>query len=274
MNPNHSRSGRESNLPGHPPRLVSLKAARARVYGAYVCGYVLTLLGAGLSLGLPLMFFLMSGMRSPLLDGRLDRSAKAAEATIESIRCMEYTHINSQRPWKLVYHWIDSGGEPVEGFGYLLDHNQAGLQPGDVLPIEYLPETPRISRPAGGMASVIPAWLYLMTLGIMIPELIAGIFCAITARRQIAATLPLLRYGTATQAEILNQHVCWWIRINGRHPVDIEYVFTDPQGRSFAGRDRTYDTTWARSREVGDSIAVIFDPDFPDDNVIWPVTAK
>jgi len=187
---------------------------------------------------------------------------------------MEYTHINSQRPWKLVYHWIDSGGEPVEGFGYLLDRDQVGLQPGDTLAIEYLPESPRVSRPAGGMAAAVPAWIYLMTLGLMIPELIAGIFCAITARRQIAATLPLLRNGTAAQAEILNKRVSWWIRINGQHPVDIEYLFTDPQGRSFAGRDRTYDTIWARSREVGDSIAIVYDPDFPDDNVIWPVTAK
>ncbi|MDI9383978.1 MAG: hypothetical protein QM518_06735 [Verrucomicrobiota bacterium] len=274
MNSEVSGVGNADELPDPPPRMVRPKAARARVYGAYVTGYLLTGLAVGIGLGLPLLFFLIDGMRPPWLDTQLDRGGRSAEATIDSIERMEHTHINNQNPWKIVYHWTDSDGRRESGLGYLLDRDQGGLQPGDRLAIDYLPQATKVSRPTGGMAGVVPIWAYYLTIGLLIPELIGGVLCWRYARRQIAATHALLCHGTAVRAEVQGKRVLRFIRVNNRHPVDLDYRFHDEQGRPHTGRDRTYDVGWADHLKVGESIVVIFDPDFPDDNVIWPVTAK
>jgi hypothetical protein len=120
----------------------------------------------------------------------------------------------------------------------------------------------------------MPLWVYLLIIAVSLPELIAGIICAIYARRQIDATAHVLRTGEAVHATILDKRVNRFVRVNNRNPIDIDYQFQTRRGDSFTGKDRTYDIGWSYSLKAGDQVVVVYDPLYPDNNILWPPEAE
>ncbi|MFH1421783.1 MAG: DUF3592 domain-containing protein [Planctomycetota bacterium] len=62
------------------------------------------------------------------------------------------------------------------------------------------------------------------------------------------------------------------LRINGKHPLHIQYSFEDKQGNQYNGETDTFQRDFTANIEKNDKIAVLYNPDAPETNKIKGVT--
>jgi hypothetical protein len=139
--------------------------------------FVLGLLGIIFTAVFPFAF------GTPFDDLRLDRAELAlADGEIEDLSLVPNTSINEQAVYTLRYRF-DADGQPIVDEARVLEYDALSqASPGQALEVEYLPEDPTLSRPAGaksnpgGWAGIIGLpMLGLALLGLLPLALILGL---------------------------------------------------------------------------------------------------
>jgi hypothetical protein len=234
-----------------------------------ICGLVLAVVAGTFGGGLGVLFHYLGGGVSPLVDSQLDRHHATTMAAITELEYVSHANLNSRHPWKVTFRFAAPDETVISTVGYTLDQSFANKAAGDLIEVEYAPADPRRARPVGGSASLLPAWVYLVTIGVLVPEFGIGVgmlgLLAVRARNERT----LLSYGAATEAEVVGVHRVSYIRMGTRSPYDVYYRFFDHRGIPTDGKDRTYHYAWAEGLRPGDKVAVIYSPASPAASVLW-----
>ena len=98
--------------------------------------------------------------------------------------------------------------------------------------------------------------------------LIVGILLWYYGRKRAVGKLMALENGRATRAEISDIYIDHSTKDNGRSPWVIEYLFQTPGGER-AGKAVAWNPING-SRRVGEPLWVVFVPEDPEKNAIWP----
>lgn len=205
----------------------------------------------------------IAGHPPPGPDFWLDRECRVAEARITGLRFLSHVHVNGRSPWEVGLEFTSPEGRVVRTHGYTFD--DAGLEVGGLIEIEYRSEHPEQARPKGGMASILPYWLY----PILGWPLIVGFVLLIVLWRMVARERRLLETGEACEAEVVDVRRCKYIHFGRRNPCDVHYVVRERTGEGVSGKDRTYLYDWAESLEPGETVWVVRDPIDVSRSVLW-----
>ena len=113
-----------------------------------------------------------------------------------------------------------------------------------------------------------------LILFILIGGLLGGIFSLlgisflVVSIRNVNRKLQAFRYGEATIGEVAEVYRDTSVSVNGRSPWVIVYWF-EVSGEQYEGKATTWNST-AREREAGQPLHVLYLPDAPDHNTIYP----
>lgn len=261
------RTRADSPVVPEPPREVPRWFFTRRMRAMWLCGLLLTVVGATLCLGLG-VFFLALG-NHPLADWRLDRRHAAATGVIRDKQRIDSVHLNSAHPWRVEFEFTLADGRTISAAGYTYDQKVAGLDPGAELAIEYDPEDPATARPVGGYVSVSPPWITAILAVALLPDPLIGLILLLVVWSRARRERLLLQDGNAAMAEVVSVSPMRAISFGRRHPFDVKYRFRDSVGQEITGRDRTYHYDWAAGLKPGDQVAVIYDPMRSESNVLW-----
>lgn len=127
------------------------------------------------------------------------------------------------------------------------------LRVGDTMPIRYLPGDPGINHPAGWRMGVTPAWVAILVPGILLG--MSGLVVLLIRRQWL-----LLSEGRPAPGVVVK------VRRGDKHTV-LNYEFRVLSGATRRGRCNT------NSRPIpgeGSVVCVIYDPDNPRRNGIYP----
>lgn len=252
-----------------PPRAVPRWFYLRRMQSMVCCGVVFLLLGLGLGVGIPVLFFLLGGRVLPTLDRELDRAHTLATATITAKQCITHVNLNWRHPWKIDFQFTTPAGRTVDAVGYTLDPSVGTRAVGEPLAVEYDPADPTRARPAGGSASLFPLWVYGLILAVLGSEFVIGAVLLFLAWFRTRIERVLLMYGPGTEAEVVAVRRVRYIRFGWKNPYDIHYRFHDHRGLEVFGKDRTYHYAWAETQMPGDRVGVVYHPEAPNVNVLY-----
>ena len=98
---------------------------------------------------------------------------------------------------------------------------------------------------------------------------IIGIPLWIIGHRRAQGKLAALERGLPGRAELLGVERDHSVKINGRSPWRIEYLFEDRSGQLHEGWQHTWQAQHTR-RPVGEKFWVVYLPEDPEQNSIWP----
>ena len=252
-----------------PPRAVPTWFFVRRMQAMLFCGLLLVGLGLGLGGGLSLMFYLIGGRVSPMVDWDLDHNHAAAIALLTNKRFIAHTQVNSQHPWNVDFRFSTPDGTTVDATGYTYDQSFADKAIGELIPVEYDPADPSRARPAGGSAALTPPWVFFLLLAVIGPELLLGVVLLAVTWSQARRERELLTHGQGAQAEVVRVRRVGHIHFGSQSPYDVYYRFPNGHGPEVSGRDRTYHYAWAEALRPGDEVHVICHPDLPEVNALW-----
>lgn len=265
---NNRQTGLSAAVP-EPPRAVPKWFFVRRMQAMLFCGLLFVGLGLGLGGGLSLMFYLIGGRVSPMVDWDLDRDHATAPAILTHKRFIAHTEINSRHPWNVDFRFSTPDGTTVDATGYTYDQSFADKAIGESISVEYDPTDPCRARPAGGSAALMPPWVFFLILAAIGPELVLGVVLLALTWSQARRERELLTHGRGRPAEVVRVRRVGHIRFGTRNPYDVHYRFPNGHGLEVSGRDRTYHYAWAEALQPGDEIPVICNPDWPEANVLW-----
>ncbi|MFH1746599.1 MAG: DUF3592 domain-containing protein [Planctomycetota bacterium] len=251
------------------PRWVSAGFFLRRMRCMFFCGVLFSALGLLLGLGLPLLFYFIGGRVLPTADWQLDRQHSSATAMLTNIREVKHTRVGSQHPWQVDFRFKTGAGVIVDARGYTYDQSYASKTMGEFIDVEYQPDQPTNARPVGGSRALIPAWTYLLVLGIVGSEGLLGVILLLATWAQARQERMLLTHGEGVMGEVVDVRRIKHIHFGSRSPYDVYYAFRDQRGLEVYGHDRTYHYDWAEALRPGDQVGVIFNPDEPLASVLW-----
>ena len=265
--------GRRTQSPSlvpDPPRAVPPWFMMRRMRAMVFCGLLFVMLGVGLGVGLPVMFYFIGGRTWPTVDWALDREHASTTGAIIEKRWLTSTQINGRSPWRVAFQFTTPEGRPVEARGHTWDQSMASMAVGDSIEVEDDPADPSRARPAGGTAALFSKSVFLVTaVAVVVPQVLAGIVLLVVVGVRARFERLLLVYGTGTDAEVVRVRWVGYITFGTRHPGDVDYQFVDDVGRQVTGRDRTYHYEWAERVKPGDRVGVVYHPQSPTVNVLW-----
>jgi hypothetical protein len=116
--------------------------------------------------------------------------------------------------------------------------------------------------------AVVTAFVGIPFLGIGVPFLAAGLLIVNWRRNQAQQMLTVLRTGEAALGQVVDVSENLHVRINGRYPWTITYHFR-VEGNEYTGQATTLRTP-DRRQQPGQSLYVLYLPDDPAQNTIYP----
>jgi hypothetical protein len=150
------------------------------------------------------------------------------------------------------YRFAAPGGE-FTGQSEMRSETWRGLKPGDPLAVRYLPSRPEVNQPGAGVQDPPPAWLAWM------PPLMF-VWPSIMFWFMIHAQWRLLADGVPVPAVVT--------RIKRSKQTDAHYEFKIPAGEAVKGRSPV---SRRNVPEVGAQVCVLYHPDNPRKNSIYPM---
>ena len=254
-----------------PPRAVPPWFFVRRMQGLLFAGVFTFLFGGLGTVVLGAVAYVAGGQTTPLDDWRLNRDHATATAVVTNRQMVTHSRVNGRHPWRVRFQFTTPAGKTVEAVGHTYAPAFDNTEVGQSIGVEYDPAEPTRARPAGGSAATMPLWFYgLMSVGFL-PMPAIGIVLLATVWRKARRERYLLTYGVAAEAEIVGVELVRSVQFGRRHPFNVQYRFFDHRGVEVFGRDRTYHYAWAEALRPGDKVAVIYNPQWPAENVLWLV---
>jgi hypothetical protein len=247
------------------PRWFFLRRMRAMVF----VGLLFIGLGAGMGVGIPMVFYFLSGRVSPTVDWALDRSHATTTAVITDKEFLAHTQVGSRSPWRVAFRFTTPGGVTVDAVGHTYDRSFATRKVGDSLRVEYDPADPSRARPVGGCASLLSLRLLVMIPLLIGTESVVGVAALVATWFAARRERVLLTFGASAEAEVVQVRRVRYIRFGAHNPYDVYYRFLDHLGREVTAKDRTYAYGWAEGLKPGDPVGVVYNPQSPTANVLW-----
>jgi len=203
--------------------------------------------------------FLIAGIGFGLMMARQVRqdaereqllNEKGVEATGTVIRAWRSS--DKSRTPMVSYHFPVNGME-LGGQSSMQTEAWRGIQVGGALTIRYLPEDPRVNRPAQGAGGPMQAWVPWMA-GLMF------IFPAFLFRWMIRGETRLLAEGSPA-AGVVTQ-------VTRRKKLIVYYHFQLPTGEEMHGKSSV---GGGLVPKTGEQVCVLYNPDNPRRNAVYPL---
>ncbi len=260
--------GRPALVP-EPPRAVPKGVFYRRMKSLFILGAMFTGLGILLGGGLPWLFYFLGGRVSPTVDWRLNRRHVTTTAEVIGTELMKHFHSGSRHPWKVVFEFTTEDGSREAAVGFTWDPAVGHKAPGAPIEIEYDPDDPSTARPVDGTASLMPAWVYLLIVGLLAPQLVIGLVMLSMSAVRSRRLRELLEYGVGVTGEVTRIDTVSYVSMGRKHPYDVYYSFIDHRGVRAAGRERTYQYAWAEALNPGAFVGIVFNPADPRSSALW-----
>ena len=151
------------------------------------------------------------------------------------------------------YGFAAAGGKEFIGQSAMRSEAWRGLKPGDPLAVRYLPSRPEVNQPGAGVPDPPPAWI-----AGMLPLMF--VWLPIMFWFMIRAQWRLLADGVPAQAVVT--------RIKRSKETNAHFEFKTPAGESVKGRSSV---SSRNVPEVGAKVCVLYHPDNPRNNSIYPM---
>ena len=220
-----------------------------------------TLTGAGRALVTIAMLLLAAAVGVGLaMHGEAQRQASNRRALVEDgvFATSEVTRLwSSGDDRRRVEYRFVVDGRPYSARARVSAERRRTLQVGSPLPVRYVPADPRLNDLGGTPRGGLPVWLSVVTAGGIGG---AGLLCLLVIARQRR----LLTDGHVAPAIVTAHH-----RQRSQHGTHRSLTFQFPllSGRVASGKSGTS----SKPPDVGSVICVVYDPDRPSRNRVYPL---
>ena len=153
---------------------------------------------------------------------------------------------------RMVAYRLDVQGKSYTGQARLGSQEWSRLRVGESIAVRYLPSDPGALRLGAGRGSD--------GMPVFVPYLVGGALALVAVLLQfvLRSQRQLLSEGRAALARVTKHH-------RGEHGKSYEYEFTTLAGRKVTGKSGP-----GKSPAVGSSVWVLYDPDNPRGNAVYP----
>ncbi|HZP07584.1 MAG TPA: hypothetical protein VFB43_21985 [Terracidiphilus sp.] len=228
-----------------PPELIGATPRNVRITGNGILNACMSALFLAAAVGL---FYWLGNQGIRTMQ---KRAALRANSLVATGVVTELTYIGTRSHTPHARYTFAVDGTSYMGESNVPSRLQSSFQQFRQVPIRYLPTNPAINHPADWEDSTSSAWAPLLVPIILVPS---GILMLSTQRRQ----KKLLTEGTPGAGVVT---AC--TRVKGGY--NLKYEFTTAGGQSIAGR-----SSRSNSQEVGASVCILYMPQQPDRNVLYP----
>jgi uncharacterized membrane protein len=206
---------------------ITLPARLGMLFGGFFNTFGWLFFSAGM------VFVLIFGAQADLTAYRFYGNIATAQGELIRVETTQATE-DDQRIYAYHYRFLTPREDEYRGVSYALHQ---GLERGESLTIEYVPENPLISRIEGMRGNVFPIW----ALGfVSIFPFIGGLFIALGLRKGFRA-MQILRHGTLTHGRLIDRQRTA-TKVNNKRVYRLIFEYEDGLGRKFTTTVKTHET--------------------------------
>jgi hypothetical protein len=242
------------------PRAPSARARRA-IFGYRGFQQVLLIMGIVVAAS-SLIFGVIFCWHIPG-DIAISLSPQKARGTVVRAEHAQHIRVNGRHPLKISFTYA-ADGETFEGESYTLDHTYvAKALPGAAIDVEVASSMPSVARAQGTTRSPFGIWTFPVLFAPLVGLLL--VFIAVRSnRREIHA----FTHGTATAGHVTFAGEDRSTKINGRHPIKVQWEF-DVDGKKYTGKISSTDRSDFRGVMTGMRVPILYEPSNPAINTLY-----
>jgi hypothetical protein len=244
-----------NNLPSSVEPPVELRRSRPRDVQLSAGGVFVTTLGALLFVGAVVVVIVLSRVSASQIREQRLLETTGVTTTARVTRLWRGSD-DHKTPW--VAYVYDAEGRTFDGRSKLRLFDWQSLRTGDSLDVRYVPGDPASHAALHEQADVVPSWLPAVA-GVFLAACGLGCFMAVQMQRRLLSDGRIAR---ATVTKITKRHTS-----HGGTYRSVSFTFPLLSGTTVAAKA----STSRRAPDVGASVWVVYDPDNPKRNAMYPL---